>query len=279
MIEAAAAVASAVVTALALRLVAKHLSRPPHARTNYRGRRVVGTGGIVLTLSLVIGVAWTQLSDRPTRVAVVMTLAGLSMGLLGYVDDVYGNRHAGGLIGHTRALVKGTLTTGMLKAAGGAVVGLVSAWGLGWDGVWIVIAGAAIALAANLANLFDLRPGRVIKVWLVCAIPVAMSTTIGAGAVVICAVAGALAVFLVWELGEQVMLGDTGAGLVGVVLGVGAVASVGRFGLIVLVTVLLALTLLSEVVSFTRLIAAVPPLRWVDELGRGPADEIVGSDT
>ena len=279
MIEAAAALASIVVMVPALRTVTKYLNRAPHVRANYRGRPVVATGGIVLTLALVIGIAWTQLSDRPTRVAVVMTLAGLSMGLLGYVDDVYGDRHAGGLLGHARALLKGTLTTGMLKAAGGAAVGLLSAWGLGRDGVWLVVAGAVIALASNLANLFDLRPGRVVKVWLVCAIPVAMSTAIGAGAVVTCAVAGALAVFLVWELREQVMLGDTGAGLVGAVLGVGAVASVGRFGLTVLLAVLLALTLLSEVVSFTRLIEAVPPLRWIDELGRASSDEVVGSDT
>jgi UDP-N-acetylmuramyl pentapeptide phosphotransferase/UDP-N-acetylglucosamine-1-phosphate transferase len=104
-----------------------------------------------------------------------------------------------------------------------------------------------------------------------------MSISIGAGAIVVCAVAGALAVFLVWELREQVMLGDTGAGLVGAVLGVGAVSSVGRFGLVVLVAVLFGLTLLSEFLSFTRLIEGVPPLRWVDELGRASPDEVVGA--
>ena len=274
MIEAGAAVASALVCVLTLRGVTRYLAAPPHVRTNYRGRPVVATGGIVLTLALVIGLAATQLSSRPSRVAVVMTLGGLSMALLGYVDDVYGDRHAGGLLGHARALLKGKFTTGMLKAGGGAAVGVLSAWGLGWRGVWIVVAGAAIALSANLANLLDLRPGRVIKVWLLCAIPVAMSTSTGAGAIVVCAVAGALAVFLVWELREDVMLGDTGAGLVGSVLGVGAATSVGRSGIIVVVTVLLALTLLSEAVSFTRLIEAFPPLRWIDELGRASPDEV-----
>ena len=34
--------------------------------------------------------------------------------------------------------------------------------------------------------------------------------------------------------------------------------------------VLIALNLLSEVVSFSRVIERVPPLRWFDRLGRHP---------
>jgi hypothetical protein len=38
------------------------------------------------------------------------------------------------------------------------------------------------------------------------------------------------------------------------------------------VIALLVLTLLSEVVSFSRVIAAVPPLRFLDRLGRRPLE-------
>lgn len=274
---AGAAAACAVVTGLGLRAATRRLRGPRHVRTNFRGRPVLAAAGVVLVPATIVALAWTQLSSEPPRTAVVMTCAGLAMAVLGFIDDVFGDRHAGGLVGHARALLRGTFTTGMLKAGGGAVAGLAAAWALGWHDAWVIAAGAAIALASNLANLFDLRPGRVIKIWYPCAFAVAFATSTASVRIVGAGLAGGLAVFLVWELRERVMLGDTGAGLLGAVLGVAAVAEVGRFGLVVLLVVLLGLTLASEAVSFTRFIDAVPPLRFIDRWGRMPPDEGVGS--
>jgi hypothetical protein len=64
------------------------------------------------------------------------------------------------------------------------------------------------------------------------------------------------------------MLGDVGANLLGSALGVCAAAVMGDRALVVAAAALLAATLLSEVVSFSRVIEAVPPLRWLDHLGR-----------
>ena len=64
------------------------------------------------------------------------------------------------------------------------------------------------------------------------------------------------------------MLGDAGANVLGGVIGLAVVltCSTGtRTGVLVAV---LALNLLAEVVSFSRVIAAVPPLRAIDLLGR-----------
>jgi hypothetical protein len=66
------------------------------------------------------------------------------------------------------------------------------------------------------------------------------------------------------------MLGDTGANAYGALLGL---AFVERSSARARQRALAALTLLnaaSEVVSFTRVIDAVAPLRWVDRLGRLP---------
>jgi UDP-GlcNAc:undecaprenyl-phosphate/decaprenyl-phosphate GlcNAc-1-phosphate transferase len=271
-IDAAAALASAVVTVLGLRTARRRLTGRRHVRQNFRGRVVVATAGLVLVLPLVVGLAWTQASapsgGDDARVAIVTVCAGLLMAALGFVDDVYGDRHAGGLIGHARALLRGTLTTGMLKAGGGAVLGLASGYAVGWRGWWVIPAGAVVALASNLANLFDLRPGRVIKLWLPCALVIALVGANASERTVLSGLAGGVAVFGVWEMRERVMLGDTGAGLLGAVLGVGAIASAGRTAVLVELVVLLALTLVSEAVSFTRVIDAVPPLRWLDRLGR-----------
>ena len=64
------------------------------------------------------------------------------------------------------------------------------------------------------------------------------------------------------------MLGDTGANLLGGVLGLMAVFTLGRGARTVVLIALVALNLASEFVSYSRVIERVPPLRWVDRLGR-----------
>lgn len=271
MSERAASIGAAMVSALAVFACVQLLlrpARPAHVRPNYRGRAVVATGGIVLVGPLLIGVAALLLIGDLGKPPAATAAAGIAVAILGLVDDVYGDRHAGGLIGHTRELFRGRVTTGALKAVGGAVVGLVAAWFLGERGVWIVAGGAVIALSANLANLLDLRPGRTLKVWFLGAITLVVAGVADGAAVMLFAIGGGVLVFAVFELGERLMLGDTGAGLLGAMLGVVAAASLGRTALLIALGALIALTLVSEVSSFTKVIEGVRPLRWLDQLGR-----------
>lgn len=263
-------------TCLALRRPPARLLRKPHLRTNHRGREIPGTLGILLLFGLAFGgasglaLAWSQ-GEGAVRVLAVVG-AGTAMALLGLLDDVRGERRGGGFAGHLRALRSGRVTTGLVKAVGGGAVGLVAAWALGRDGPLVFAGGAVIALAANLANLFDLRPGRALKIWLP-----ALAGLLAArpGAPVLAAVAGlagAVLAFLPVDLGERGMLGDAGANLAGAVLGVAAVATLGTVGLLVLLGVLVALTGASELISFDRVIRRVPPLRALDRAGRPPEE-------
>lgn len=270
MIVVLAALAAAAISGLAILGVSAGFDRPPHVRSNFRGREVIGTGGIALLAGLAAAWAVAVLAQGRSDLAGSMALAGAGMAILGYVDDRYGDRRAGGLVGHARALLRGKVTTGTLKAAGGGGLGLLAAWIVGWRGVWMIVAGAVVALASNLANLFDLRPGRSVKVWLLVAAALAFALDATAPVAVLAGVAASALVFLVPELRERMMLGDTGAGLLGAVAGAAAIGVLDRTGLVVVGGVLLALTLLSEVVSFSRVIDAVPPLRWADGLGRRP---------
>ena len=68
------------------------------------------------------------------------------------------------------------------------------------------------------------------------------------------------------------MLGDTGANILGGVLGLMVVLVCGRGVRNGVLVGLILLNLASEFVSFSRVIQAVPPLRWFDRLGRLPAD-------
>ncbi len=64
------------------------------------------------------------------------------------------------------------------------------------------------------------------------------------------------------------MLGDTGANVVGGVLGLGVVLGTSRDTRLVALVVLALLNVASELVSFTVVIDRTPPLRAVDQLGR-----------
>ncbi|MDD9207028.1 hypothetical protein PU560_11195, partial [Georgenia sp. 10Sc9-8] len=70
------------------------------------------------------------------------------------------------------------------------------------------------------------------------------------------------------DLAERTMLGDTGANAVGALVGAALAAHPSRRVRIPALAAVLALTLLSEKVSFSRVIATTPGLRELDAWGR-----------
>ncbi len=169
-------------------------------------------------------------------------------------------RGAKGFRGHLAALRRGQLTSGMVKVGGIGAAGLAAAALLAGRRPLadVVLDGAVVAGSANLLNLFDLRPGRALKVGL-----------LGAAAVGAPGPAGAAAALLPADLGERVMLGDAGANALGALLGLAAVHRLpSRGARAALLAGLTALTGASEVVSFTAVIERTPPLRALDALGR-----------
>lgn len=269
-------VGGALISGLAWFAMQPVFSHPALARANFRGRSVPTAGGLVLILAALVGEAifsvlrlaagWPQ-ATTPSRVAILFVAAGF--GLLGFVDDLLGSSDRRGFKGHVSSLLRGRLTSGGLKLVGGASVATVATGLIGSDGiVRLLVDAALVALAANLANLLDLRPGRTLKFSAVgfaaLLLTAGATEVLGGPALVLGAGLGVL-----WpDLREKVMLGDTGANVLGAVLGIAAVLSLSPVGRVWTAGVLLALNLLSEVVSFGRLIDSVPPLRLVDRLGR-----------
>jgi hypothetical protein len=123
-----------------------------------------------------------------------------------------------------------------------------------------------VAGGANLLNLFDLRPGRAIKV------AVASGALIAAGVSLTPLPPLAAALTLLPEdLAERAMLGDCGANALGAMLGAAA-TGLPRRARIALLAGITGLTAASEKVSFTKVIERTPALRWLDMLGRRPAE-------
>jgi UDP-GlcNAc:undecaprenyl-phosphate GlcNAc-1-phosphate transferase len=254
--------------------------QPVLARENYRGARLSTASGLLIVIAVIAVegirtiIELLGASDGATaRYRLVVLATVVAFGALGFIDDALGDNNEKGLKGHVTAALHGRVTTGFIKLGGGASVALVVAGAaLGGDGWRIVIDAALIALAANMGNLFDRAPGRTIKVGLLAYVPLLVVAGTSATGLALAVVIGAAIGLLPADLGERSMLGDTGANALGAALGVAAVLTLSPTARSVLVVVLLALTVASEVVSFSKVIARVPPLRFVDELGRRPKE-------
>ncbi|MBT8225975.1 MAG: hypothetical protein HKP61_08650, partial [Dactylosporangium sp.] len=66
------------------------------------------------------------------------------------------------------------------------------------------------------------------------------------------------------------MLGDGGANALGALLGTALVVRTGRLGRAATLAGIVGLTMASEKISFTKVIAETPMLRQLDALGRRP---------
>jgi UDP-GlcNAc:undecaprenyl-phosphate GlcNAc-1-phosphate transferase len=289
----AATAASATAAAAARLAYAATNRRPPGgtkawSRTNHRGEPVtllegpaVAAGAIAGALAQAAlgparsgtarsGTARTGTARSGTaRSGAAMAVAGAGAAAFGAYDDLAGSGDRRGFRGHLGALRHGEVTTGAVKLGGIGVTGLVSAALAGGSPANVVINAGLVAGGANLLNLFDLRPGRAIKVAAASGALVSAGGSVnGSGTGVAAPVAAALAL-LPEDLRERAMLGDCGANALGAMLGAAA-ASLPRPARIALLAGITGLTAASEKVSFTKVIESTPALRWLDMLGRRP---------
>jgi hypothetical protein len=234
-------------------------------RVNHRGERVSLLEGPALACAAVLASALDL--GLPGRTRAALAAAGMGAAAFGGYDDLAGRGDRRGFRGHLGALAHGEVTTGTVKLGGIGLTGLAAGGLLGGPAAGVAVNAALIAGCANLANLFDLRPGRAIKV---AAAGGALLAARPGGARTAAAPLAAAAALLPEDLGERAMLGDAGANALGAMLGVAAGAVLSRPARLGALAVVTTLTAASEVVSFTSVIERTPALRWLDMLGRRP---------
>jgi hypothetical protein len=118
-----------------------------------------------------------------------------------------------------------------------------------------------VALAANVLNQLDTRPGRALKAFLVGSLALGGRPR------------GALAVAVLlapYDHREMTMLGDAGSNALGAVLGLESVRRLTGLRRVSAIGALAAVTLAGERRSLGSLIESTPVLRNVDALGRYP---------
>jgi hypothetical protein len=196
----------------------------------------------------------------------------LGVAFLGFLDDSLGRGQAAdaprGWRGHARALREGRLSTGAIKAIGALALAAYVVSGRGLESGRYLADVALLILVTNAFNLLDLRPGRAEKGLALVGLGLCLGAWTLAPLELLGIFIGPIAVGAWFTLRERAMLGDTGANLVGAVAGVWLLTTLGGDGRLIALAAVVALTIYGELRSISSAIESVPPLRWLDSLGR-----------
>ena len=239
-------------------------------RPNYKGEMIPVSMGIVFLPMIIINgiiVAFFTVNFVSSSLLFMFIFGIMSMFFAGIIDDTIGNRDVSGLKGHFKSLFKGKLTTGGFKAVFGGFVGLIISVSISKNIADIIINTLIIALSTNLMNLFDLRPGRAIKVYLVIMIAIFITLTGYIQLLPLLILPNVLAYFN-YDLKAKAMMGDTGSNVLGISIGMlmafGYTLNVRIAWLVFLVLI----HLLTEKFSLTKIIEKNKVLNFIDKLGR-----------
>jgi UDP-GlcNAc:undecaprenyl-phosphate GlcNAc-1-phosphate transferase len=247
-------------------------------RENYRGVALAFPLGAVLATAALVALApLAFLNDRADLDLLDPELRRwlpylLGIAFLGFLDDALGRGDAAatprGWRGHGRALREGSLSTGAIKAIGALALAAYVVSGRGLES-WRYIADVALLiLATNLFNLIDLRPGRAEKGLALLGAGLCLGAWTLAPIELLGIFAGPILVGAWLTLGERAMLGDTGSNLIGAVAGIWLLTILGGDARLIALVVVAALTIYGELRSISATIDSLPPLRWLDSLGR-----------
>jgi UDP-GlcNAc:undecaprenyl-phosphate GlcNAc-1-phosphate transferase len=247
-------------------------------RENFRGALLAFPLGAVLATAALVALApLAFLDDRGDLDLLEPDLRRwlpylLGIAFLGFLDDALGRGEAvatpRGWRGHWAALRAGSLSTGAIKAIGAMALAAYVVSGRGLED-WRYIADVVLLiLTTNLGNLLDLRPGRAEKGLALLGAGLCLGAWTIAPLELLGIFVGPVLVGAWLTLGERAMLGDTGSNLIGAIAGVWLLTTLGADARLVALGVVLALTIYGEIRSISATIDSVPPLRWLDSLGR-----------
>ncbi len=243
----------------------------PFLRSNFQGRTIPTALGIayVLAAEVYYLFQWLAPNSAHCRSASLCLLVSTGFGVLGLIDDLLGDRSAGGFRGHFQQLLReGKATTGVIKAIGGGVLSLIAAWllhGTAW--LPMLMTALVIALSANALNLLDTRPGRCLAGFFAGAIVLTAVLVIDGhlrGGVLFIVPLVVAALLFVPDSRGWAMLGDTGANSLGATLGLAAALLLPMPYLIADLVFLIGFHVWTENHSLSRMIEDKPLLRRLD---------------
>ena len=249
-------------------------------RENYRGAKLAFPLGAVLATAALVALAPLAVLNQRANLELLDPQLRrwipyvIGVAFLGFLDDSLGGGGGGGGAprgwrGHARALREGRLSTGAIKAIGALALAAYVVSGLGLES-WRYLADVALLiLTTNLFNLLDLRPGRAEKGLALVGAGLCLGAWTLEPLELLGIFAGPVVIGAWLTLRERAMLGDTGSNLVGAIAGVWLLTTLDETGRLIALGAVVALTIYGEMRSISTAIDSLPPLRWLDSLGRG----------
>jgi UDP-GlcNAc:undecaprenyl-phosphate GlcNAc-1-phosphate transferase len=242
-------------------------------RTNVNEREVpviLGYGVLFGTIAGAFALMFSiSMTDDPSIGRMAATLVMVVVAVMfaaGLFDDLRGDETARGFRGHVSSASGGRLTGGLVKIVAGGIAGAIAAIpadGLGHKAEVFLL----VALTANLFNLLDRAPGRALKVAFLFLVPLMVFGPADA-AVGTAGLVGALVGLTPADLREKAMLGDAGANPIGAVVGLALAYSLDEPFRLLALLVIGSLNVLSEKVSFSRVVDSTAWLKALDRIGR-----------
>jgi UDP-N-acetylmuramyl pentapeptide phosphotransferase/UDP-N-acetylglucosamine-1-phosphate transferase len=251
-------------------LVLRVLHQANFRTQNFLNKQVITSSGLIFLFFLFFYGTYLLFFETSLKLAgwpYSLLIIGFGMGVLGFIDDLFGDHETSGFIGHFGALAKGKVTTGFLKAVFGFVLAIAAAFLASSGIISIIVNSFILALCVNFFNLLDLRPGRSIKSFLVAIILIFTFSRVAGLMLTSLPVLAPVLVVLYLDLKMQAMLGDTGSNFLGGIIGLYVIYSFGLKANLAILLGLIIVHLYSEKHSISMFISNNKFLSWFDNLG------------
>ncbi|KNF07417.1 putative phospho-N-acetylmuramoyl-pentapeptide-transferase [Gottschalkia purinilytica] len=237
--------------------------------TNYRNEAIpVGMGLVFVLVQTVIIFLISIYKDTNILLVLGYVISMMLMGLIGAIDDLIGEKSVKGFKGHIKSLFKGELTTGGLKAIIGFLSAALISLVISESYVEMIINTFLIALFTNLINLFDLRPGRAGKMFIILGVILLLTAHETSFNFILLSALGIIIGYIRYDLKARAMMGDIGSNALGITLGIFCAITHPLKIKLIYLAILVLLHIISEFYSFSKIIEKNKILKFIDSLGR-----------
>ena len=245
------------------------LTRSKTLGLNYKKEEIPICMGLLFVFVQTISISIILFLTKAKAKYIISYLFALTlMGMVGLLDDLIGDKNVKGFKGHIKSFFEGVLTTGGIKAGIGFFIALFISIIISKNPVDIIINTLLISLFTNLTNLFDLRPGRSIKVFILLSIMMLFTGNVNEYNFLLYSFYGILVVYFPLDLKAKAMMGDVGSNVLGITLGVYCGLTHGLVGKSIYLFILIVIHIMAEKISFSKIIEDNKVLNFIDNLGR-----------
>ena len=190
---------------------------------------------------------------------------------LGLIDDVLNknSEHIKGFTGHFTQLIRGNVTTGLVKAFFGFVISIYVSIDINSNFVGFVINVLLITLSTNFINLLDLRPGRAVKAFMLIGSTIFIVNILkNIPNFYLTIMLGTMIAYYGYDVEARAMMGDTGSNLLGFITGVSIVLLYNFYVALISLAILIYVHIIAEKDSLSNYIRNNKILNFIDCLDR-----------